>query len=417
MHTRTACAVVTAAALLAAFALVARAHEEHARPTGTTSDPNAPKRVSEATALAIGLETHEVDFGVVERIERLTGIVRPLPEGAQAVAPRMAGVLRSIRVRPGDSVRSGDVIAEVDSPESLRLTSERTIAASRVDQAAAAGEIAREREALLRADVERLEAGAGAVAQNVVSERRARLIEAQGEVRRLEADLVQSRQQSEALDRLTRALDASESGVLVLRASIDGVVVSIGVIPGQGVEAGQSVARVVDLRRVQIEGEAPESLMSRFSAAKGALVRIRADGGVALEGVVRFVSPVIDAAKRTGHLIIDADNASGELREGQFVALAVVRGVNESAVVVPASAIVREGPLEYVFVQEEGVFLRRDVATGVRDDRAVEIRMGLVPGDVVASAGAFSLSQLRGEALAAEGPTGAPTDGHGHTHD
>ena len=95
---------------------------------------------------------------------------------------------------------------------------------------------------------------------------------------------------------------------------------------------------------------------------------------------------------------------------------------NDSAVVVPASAIVKEGPLQYVFVKEgkgvSEVFKKRDVATGVRDDRIVEIKQGLVPGDVIAVSGAFSLSQLRGFVPGApEAAEPAKSgNGHGHTH-
>ena len=112
--------------------------------------------------------------------------------------------------------------------------------------------------------------------------------------------------------------------------------------------------------------------------------------------------------------------------DGEHAGATVVLGVNESAVVVPMSAIVKEGPLQYVFVKEgkgeNEVFKKRDVATGVRDDRVVEIKQGLVPGDVIVVSGAFSVSQLRGFVPGApESAEPAPAssksgDGHGHTH-
>ena len=141
---------------------------------------------------------------------------------------------------------------------------------------------------------------------------------------------------------------------------------------------------------------------------------------------MRFISPVIDATKRTAHLIVDVDNSLGLLRQGQFVDLAVVLRSNDSAVVIPASASVKEGPLQYVFVKdgkgENEFYQKRDIATGVRDDRVVEIKSGLVPGDVIAVNGAFSISQLRGFVPGAPEPAqAAPAnkksgDGHRHTH-
>ncbi len=419
MQSRTAFAVAAVVTVAAALALTALAHEGHNKPAAASADPNAPKRVSEATAAAIGLRTAEVDFGQVENVVRLTGLVRPLPDRVQAVAPRIAGVVRAIRVRAGDAVHEGDIIAEVDSPESLRLTSQLVIARSRSEQAAFLLGTAREREKLARDELERVEANSQAISQNTLSEKRMRSVEARGEVRRLEAELTQSTREAEALQRLIDALGATESGVLLLAASVDGVVVTQTAIVGQGVDAGQSISQIVDLARVQIEGEAPESLLTQLAASQGAAVRIRSgsDGAVIGEGKVRFVSPIIDASKRTGHLIIDAENSAGALRQGQFVELSLVLAIHESAVVVPASAVVREGPLQYVFVKEGDTFRKRDVATGIRDDRIIEITLGLVPGDVVVVGGAFSLSQLKGEAPAVAAAPGTAADGHGHSHD
>lgn len=419
MQSRTARAVAAVVTVAAALALTALAHEGHNKPAAASADPNAPKRVSEATASAIGLRTAEVDFGQVENVVRLTGLVRPLPGRVQAVAPRIAGVVRAIRVRAGDAVRAGDIVAEVDSPESLRLTSALVIARSRAEQAASLLETAREREALARAELERVEANSQAIAQNTLSEKRTKSVESRGEVRRLEAELTQSTREADALQRLIDALGATETGVLLLAAAIDGVVVAQSAMVGQGVDAGQSIAQIVDLAAVQIEGEAPENLLPLLAASRSAVARIRSagDGAAVGEGKVRFVSTVIDAAKRTGHIIIDAENSSGAMRQGQFVELSVVLGAHESAVVVPAPAIVREGPLQYVFVKEGDTFRKRDVATGIRDDRIVEITEGLAPGDVVVVGGAFSLSQLKGEAPVVAAAPDTAADGQGHSHD
>ena len=106
---------------IAAFLIPVYAHEGHNKPSGSTFDPNAPKRVSEATGMAIGLKTAEVDFGQVEDVVRLTGMVRSRPDATYTIAPTYAGVVRSIAVQPGDKVAKGMVVAELDIPELARL--------------------------------------------------------------------------------------------------------------------------------------------------------------------------------------------------------------------------------------------------------------------------------------------------------
>mgnify|MGYP000098685597 CR=1 FL=1 len=455
-----ALALATAAILIPVYA-----HEGHNKSTGSTFDPNAPKKVSEATAMAIDLRTAEVDFGQVEDVVRLTGLVRARPDALFAVAPKYAGVVRSIAVQPGDRVTKGMTLAELDSPEIGRLIydlkrleaeTERLVSeVKRSESQAASLEI--ELPALTasvelaEAEVQRLISAGESVSANLLAQRRSEAIKLRADAGLRAVALSQAKADAESLGRqveTTRASaealratlpggaessevlgDSAHPGVVRFVSPIDGVVVSRSAIPGQGVSTGTAILTVGNFDAVQVEGELPEGLIDRVASAPSAKVRVRrgvggvgATGETIAEGTVRFISPVIDATKRTAHLLVEVDNPSGALRQGQFVDLAVVLSSNEAAVVVPVSAIVKEGPLQYVFVKEgEGeneVFQKRDVATGVRDDRVVEIKEGLVPGDVIAVSGAFSISQLRGFVPGAPEPAVPEKsgDGHGHSH-
>lgn len=446
-----ALALATAAILIPVYA-----HEGHGKPTGATFDPNAPKRVSEATALAIGLETAEVDFGNVEDVVRLTGMVRAQPGSLAAVSATYAGVVRAIEAQVGDRVRKGDLIAEVESPElagalfdvrrleseSERLSAEQKRATAQIASLEIESPAAELSASLAEAEVDRLKSAGESVSANLLAQRRAEAIRLRADASLRKVALEQARTEAVSLQRQLDATRASAealratlpsdsanpaAGVIRLVAPLDGVVVSRTGVIGEGVAAGSPIVSIGDFSTVQIEGELPESLLSRVKGVPGAKVRIRrgmaVPSDVVAEGVVRFLSPVIDATKRTAHVIVDVDNPQGLLRHGQFVDLNVVISTNDSAVVVPATAVVKEGPLQYVFVREgkgeNVVFKKRDVAVGVRDDRVVEITSGLVPGDVVAVGGAFSLSQLRGFVPGAPEPVAEPAkpgDGHGHSH-
>jgi len=463
---RSSAAVVASALALATAAILipVYSHEGHGKPTGATFDPNAPKMVSEATAVAIGLKTAEVDFGQVEDVVRLTGIVRVRPDALSAVSPKYAGVVRSISVQPGDRVTKGMVVAEIDSPEIARLMydltrleaeNEKMLAeVTRAESQVASFEIevpALSTSAeLAEAEVQRLTSAGESVSANLLAQRKADAVKLRADSGLRGVALTQSRAEVASLRRqveTTRAAaeelrgmlpgtsEGSEAellahptrpGVVRFTSPIDGVVITRSAVPGQGVSAGVAILTVGDFSSVQIEGELPEGLLDRIGTMQNAKVRVRrgvgANSDVIGEGTVRFISPVIDATKRTAHLILDVDNAAGLLRPGQFVDLAVVLSINESAVVVPASAVVKDGPLQYVFIKEgkgeNEVFKKRDVAMGVRDDRVVEIKQGLVPGDVIVVSGAFSVSQLRGFVPGAPEPTepAKSGDGHGHTH-
>lgn len=459
MRRRPLLALVAVAGLAGAVLLMpVFAHEGHGKTETSSFDPYAPKRVSPETALAIGLATAEVDFAEVEDVLRLTGIVRPVPDRVHAVAPQYAGIIRKINVQPGDTVRAGDAIVEVESPdlarnivELRRLEAEYQKLQADAKQALASIrslEIevpATEKGAdLAEAEAQRLEASGEAVSANLLAQRRGDALRQRADAQLKAVALEQARVNVESMRSqvesaahsieavralvptgdvgVERAAATGAPGTIAFHSPIDGVVSQRTGVVGQGVDAGSTILVIADFAQVQIDGEVPESLLSRLTAAQSLQVRIRGSSDAALlsDGTVRFISPVIDASKRTAHVIIDAANPSGKLKQGQFVELAVVLSANDTAVVVPASAIVREGPMEFVFVKEGEFFKKRDVATGVRDDRIVEIRQGLVPGDVVATGGAFSLSQLRGVTVGpAPATPAAPaeSDGHGHSHD
>ena len=452
-------AVAACAVAVVAIALLPSvfAHEGHGKPAGATFDPNAPKRVSEATAAAIDLRTAEVDFGRVEDIVRLTGMAEARPDSIFAVAPSYAGVVRAIGVQPGDQVGKGDVLADIESPEVAkaiydvqrleseieRLLAEATRAETQVAVAEIEAPAAAQSAEIAESEVERLRAAGDSVAANLLAQRSADALKLRTEaslrtvaIKQARAEVESLRRQAAAtkaaadalrgtLPRAKLAIDTSDPlppGVIRFTSPIDGVVVSRNAVIGEGVAAGAPVLSVGNFSAVQIQGEVPEGLIARLGASVNAKVRVRrgVDGELLGEGTVRFLSPVIDASKRTAHIVVDVDNAAGALRPGQFVDLAVVLRENDSAVVVPVSAIVKEGPLEFVFVKEgkgeSEAFKKRDVATGVRDDRVVEIRQGLVPGDVIAVGGAFSLSQLRGFVAGERATDASETkdDGHGH---
>lgn len=463
--TASALALVTAAILIPVYA-----HEGHNKPAGSTFDPNAPKKVSEATAMAIGLKTVEVDFGQVEDVLRLTGIVRSRPDSTHTIASAYAGLAVSIAVQPGDVVKKGAVVAELDVPELARLMydlsrldSEYEKLLSDVTRAEAqVASLKIETPALTKsadlaeAEVQRLTNAGDSVSANLLAQRKADALKLRADAELRAVALTQSIAEVGSLMRQAKATlasaealrgtlpapqpgsssktnsdglqftDPSRPGLIRFVSPIDGVVVTRSAGPGMGVSAGAPIITIANFQSMQIDGEVPESLIGRLSSTSSAKVRIRSgvsrDSEVVGEGVVRFISPVIDATKRTAHLVVDVQNPTGQLRQGQFVDLLVVLSASDSAVVVPASAVIKEGPLQYVFVKEgkgeNEVFKKRDVATGIRDDRVVEIKQGLVPGDVIVVSGAFSVSQLRGFVPGVPEPAvpAESGDGHGHTH-
>ncbi len=440
---------------IALLSLPLFAHQGHGTGDVGPFDLDTPRKVSPETAAHIGLQTAEIDFGGVEDIIRLTGIVRPVPEQVHSVASRVDGMVLSIAVQVGDVVQKGDLLLEIESPqlarsvyelrtietESFSLRSTLARARSRIDELAIELDTAQQHASIAQAEYDRLENNEGAVAANVLSKKKAETVQTQGRARLKDIELSLAREQLELMMRQAQSMDRSRMALEQViatmknvhskrgevgaasadtalsvassrenkqsdRASlvrfycpISGVVIARDVMTGEGVDAGESLLTIAEYSRVQVEGELPESLVHRAGDLKGKQVRIRRvskrGAGPIATGTVRFVQPVIDPIKRTTHVIIEADNPVGSLRDGLYVDLVIVLRAEKSTVVVPASAVVIDGPMHFVFIKDGEFFKKQDINPGARDDQVIEVKDGLVPGDVVVVQGAYSLTQLR----------------------
>ncbi len=389
----------------------------------SSSGTEQPREITPETARTINLALHEVDFGALEEVIELLGSVEAVPDLSHVVSPRTAGQVLHMHVQVGDEVRRGDVLLEMDSAELARnifearrleteyqeLLVQLTRSQGRVRQLEVERQTSEEAAVLAEAEVGRLGAAEQVVALNELSASKAAALQARASAKQKAVALQVARDEALAVAEQTKALrlsreallavsnvDPNQADVLLdaegqdtceevdrtlslirLRSPIDGVVVERNVAPGQGVEAGQALLVVADYSRVQVHGELPESLLGRVSRGGPVEARIRpqSDPDKVVEGRVRFISPVIDPVKRTAHLLVETPNPEGLLRDGAFVNVAVVvRSMTDEQdwpVVVPASAVLEDGPAYYVFkqVQPDALsFERTEITPGIRND-------------------------------------------------
>lgn len=421
-------------ALLFGWIGVAFAHEGHGDKEVGVYDLDSPRQVSPETAAHIGLKTAEVDFGAVEDVLALTGMVRAAPDRHWTISTLTAGKVLAVHVQVGSVVHKGDLLVEIDSPELARLLLDVVRGEGRVQQLRVEAQNAEETAALAEAELHRIEsAGDGVVPINAVSERRAAALRARGEAKLKAVDLDVTtkevavlRQQAlrwsrdsigaQADSRPAELSDTQPINLLRLVAPADGVVVERTARPGHWAAAGETLLSVADYSVVQIEGELPESLIPRVASRSSDAVRVRipAQPTFLVGGEIKFISPALDPVKRTAHVLIECDNKDGMLRDGMFVDLAIVLREEKTAVVVPTSSVVQSGPMHFVFIKSGDVYKKQDITPGLSNDQVIEVLGGLAPGDVVVTQGAYSLTQLRPSAPVAIAAAPPATDTHKH---
>ena len=452
---RTTLALLVVGILL--MPLLLNAHEGHGGKEVGPYDLDAPRVVTPETAAHIGLKTAEVDFGAVEDVLAITGMVRAAPDRHWSISTRTAGKVLDVQVQVGDAVHLGQTLIQIDSPELAknvyevrkletdyqRLLLDTVRSEGRVEQLTVEAANADATATLAESELQRIEsAGDKVIPLNVISEKRSATLRARGDAKLKAVDLSVATKETTALKQQAQALRLSRDALMAmanvepaqqsavtqpagdspinivrLLAPADGVVVERNARPGHWAAAGETLLSVADYRVVQIEGELPESLIPRVATRSSDVVRIRipAQPTFVAPGEIKFISPVLDPIKRTAHVLIQCDNSEGMLRDGMFVDLAIVTREAKTAVVVPVSAVVQSGPVHFVFLKHEDSYKKQDITPGLTNDQVVEVLGGLAPGDVVVIQGAYSLTQLRpktGGAVAAAPPK--PVSPHEH---
>lgn len=105
--------------------------------------------LSDAKIAAAGIELQKAGPGVLRDGLVLNGILQPNQEALVQVTPRFPGVVRDVRKRIGDKVNKGDLLATVESNQSLTSYELRApLAGTIIDRAASLGEYASEQKPL-----------------------------------------------------------------------------------------------------------------------------------------------------------------------------------------------------------------------------------------------------------------------------
>jgi multidrug efflux pump subunit AcrA (membrane-fusion protein) len=101
--------------------------------------------LSDAKVEASGIELAQASSGVLRNSMFLNGIVQPNQEFLVQVTPRFPGIVRDVRKRIGDKVQKGDVLAVIESNQSLTpYELKASLAGTVIDRQITLGEYASE---------------------------------------------------------------------------------------------------------------------------------------------------------------------------------------------------------------------------------------------------------------------------------
>lgn len=206
---------------------------------------------------------------------------------------------------------------------------------------------------------------------------------------------------------LAESLDPSSTpaNLLPLVAPFDGVVVSRTAVAGEVVspERERPLFEVADTRRMWVTLDLPLADAQRVKLGQDVTFRPDGSPDTPAAGKITWVSTAVDEQTRTVRVRADVENPDGRLLAHTFGAAQVRIREAEKAIAVPTEAIQWEGCCHVVFVRlAEDIFQTRKVKLGARANGYTEVMIGLLPGEVVVTAGSHVLkSEVLKSALGA----------------
>jgi macrolide-specific efflux system membrane fusion protein len=310
------------------------------------------------------------------------GVLQPIRQ--VDVGTRATGQLKLLKVRLGDHVRAGDLLAEIDS-----LLQENEL---RAQQANLASLEAKERAALARLRKARLEWERQQGLIHGAATSRRDLESAEAEMQADEADLASLGAQIAQAKSLVKTAEANLSYTKII-APIDGEVVAILTKEGQTVVAAQIVPVILKLAKLDamtvktqiseadvlnVKAGQPVSFTIMGAPDKRYSARLR----VVESAPSSYSEPLAQqaAAQSSGagttvgapvfyNALFDTPNPEGVLRIGMSAQVSIVQGVVKNAVAIPSSALREQG--------SDGRFLVRVVGAKGREPEERRVRIGV----------------------------------------
>jgi cobalt-zinc-cadmium efflux system membrane fusion protein len=300
------------------------------------------------------------------------------------VGPLVSGRVSRLLAGLGDTVRSGQVLAELESSDIGQAQAAYLSAKARVT--AAQANLKRERdlaEQKISSVREREMAEAQAISEEAELRAASERLRAYGFS---QADIGAMNREGRSTDNL--------GGKVSLRAPIPGTVVARHITLGQAVERATDAFKIIDLTQLWVLLDIYEKDLQRVYVGQKVELRTETYPGEVFHARVAHVSPLIDEKTRTANILIEFDNPKGKMRPGQFVTARILGDKRQASVevlAVPRRAVTSVEGKSVLFVRTKDGFQRRIVETGLSDPDHTEIKKGVTDGEMVATDGAFLL--------------------------
>lgn len=343
---------------------------------------SAPKAGKKGGARTVNVDIVEATVGDVREELLLTGSLKP--KETVDITPKATGRVERLYFQIGDTMRVGDLVAELDDDELQQQVNraEATIEVSRAtlmqreaERDNANAELARadsllKEQLIAPQDYEARRTGS-AVVNAQVALARAQMEQAEAELRELKIRVAQAK----------------------IYAPMTGIAATRYVDVGALVSPSTPILRMVNLATLVTQANVPERSLGRMRVGNQAQVFVDAIPDREFHGRIARIAPVLDAATRTAFVEIDIPNPEGFLKAEMFVRVQLDLGTTRQATLIPREGLVYRGQQPGVYIIEGNTPTFRAIETGLTREDQVEVLANLMAGTKIAGRGASMIQE------------------------
>ena len=313
-----------------------------------------------------------------------TATIKPNEYRLVHLSPRIEGRVIEVKTELGQQVKSGEVLALLDSIELGQKKSDFLQAKTNHD-----------------VDKRNYVREEGLYKEQITSEKE--FLDAKG---RYEKSLAAYRAAHEAL----RLIGLSEQDIkhidwntkdqplsyFPLVASLNGTVIERTITLGELISPKDKAFTIADLSTVWIILDVYEQNLAAVRVGVDVEITVDAFPGETFKGALVYLSDILNPATRTIDARVEIPNPQRRLRPGMFARAAVILpGRGSDVLVAPLDSLQQVNEKTVAFVEKQpGTYEVRQVTVGRRSPPYGEIRSGLRKGEMVVTTGSFYLKSI-----------------------
>lgn len=225
-------------------------------------------------------------------------------------------------------------------------------------------------------------------------------------------------------DQINKILQSGSASPYVnIHANTSGVVIAKNVNQGDYINQGSVLYTISNLSKLWAIFDAYETDLPFLKVGDQLEYTLQSVPGKVYKGRIAFINPMIDASSRTAKIRVEADNRDRNLKPEMYATAQItapLKGYSKE-MVIPKSAVLWTGKRSIVYVKEPNTstpaFKLREIVLGPSLGDQYVIMSGLENGEEIVTNGAFTVdasAQLEGKVSMMNNDQSAASAGHQH---